>query len=77
MTRGRSDADDAFYLKLVAQNGLDAFGNGLHLGAVIAAGKLFYNDDIRLVYADDEVMLLIGEKASRKTSTLATSERST
>ena len=62
VTRGRSDADDAFYLKLVAQNGLDALGNGFHLGAVIAAGKLFYNDDIGLVYADDEVMLLIGEK---------------
>ena len=35
VARGRSDADDAFYLKLVAQNGLDAFGNGFHLGALL------------------------------------------
>ena len=62
VTRGRSDADYAFDLKLVAQNGLNALGNGFHLGAVVSAGELFYNDDICLVYADNEVMLLIGEK---------------
>ena len=59
----RSDADDAFYLELCFENSFNTLRNGFHLGVAVTAGQFLYNDDIRLVYADDKIMLLIGKQA--------------
>ena len=62
MARGGADADHAPEIELPAQFVLDLAGDLVNLGVVILrAGQLLDQDQVRLVHAQDEILLPVGE----------------